>query len=428
VQNLYRKICRDTTESQLENGLVPCIAPEYTRFSAGFFESAEWGSACVLLPNQLYHTYGDRQIVQQQMETMERYVGYLAATRNEQGLAKAGLGDWYDWSPEKGHAGYSQHTPGELTATAMLYFNAKAVAEFHAIAENADKSWHYLELAEQVRQDVFNAYLKPDGTVATGSQASQAMAIAMNVPIYVTEEAGIEKQLLERMAETNNRPTVGEVVFRYLINALSDMGRDDIVWDLVTDTEKPGYGYMLKHWGMRTLSETWDGPGSSMNHCMFGHAQEWLMVTVAGIHFDKYIIEHYPTGGIARRSIALSESVMGYEGVPVPAIHDGYVIRPAVVGDLTAAEGSWLSPFGQVECSWRIENERFKCHVTIPPNLVANVHLPFVGDVDSATLDGQPLISHPDVLYGQFGTDGEIQFFIGSGTYDFETDWKPKTN
>ena len=91
VQNLYRKICRDTTESQLENGLVPDIAPEYTRFSAGFFESPEWGSASVLLPYQLFHVYGDEQIVHQQMETMERYIDYLASTRNEQGLVKAGI-------------------------------------------------------------------------------------------------------------------------------------------------------------------------------------------------------------------------------------------------------------------------------------------------------------------------------------------------
>ena len=55
VHRLYRKICRDTTESQLDSGMVPDIAPEYTRFSGGFFESPEWGSACVQLP-WLIHT------------------------------------------------------------------------------------------------------------------------------------------------------------------------------------------------------------------------------------------------------------------------------------------------------------------------------------------------------------------------------------
>ena len=128
AQRLYRKICRDTTESQLDSGLVPDIAPEYTRFENGFFESAEWGSACVQIPWLLYRWYGDQQILAAQYETMARYVRYLAKTRNDQGLAKPGLGDWYDWTPEVGHRGASQLTPAELPATAFLYDNSLILA------------------------------------------------------------------------------------------------------------------------------------------------------------------------------------------------------------------------------------------------------------------------------------------------------------
>jgi hypothetical protein len=99
--------------------LVPDIAPEYTRFTKGFFESAEW-AARLCMPWLLYRWYGDTDILARQYDTMARYTDYLATTRDAKGLAKAGLGDWYDWTPEKGHAGYAQLTPGELTATAML--------------------------------------------------------------------------------------------------------------------------------------------------------------------------------------------------------------------------------------------------------------------------------------------------------------------
>ncbi len=128
AQRLYRKICRDTTESQLDSGLVPDIAPEYTRFQEGFFESAEWGSASVQIPWLLYRWYGDQQILSQQYDTMARYVRYLAQTCNDKGLAKPGLGDWYDWTPETGHRGASQLTPAELPATAMLYDNARILS------------------------------------------------------------------------------------------------------------------------------------------------------------------------------------------------------------------------------------------------------------------------------------------------------------
>ena len=39
-------------ESQLANGLVPDIAPEYTVFRGGFRDSPEWGSACVIDPGR----------------------------------------------------------------------------------------------------------------------------------------------------------------------------------------------------------------------------------------------------------------------------------------------------------------------------------------------------------------------------------------
>ncbi len=425
VQNLYRKICRDTTESQLENGLVPDIAPEYTRFNAGFFESPEWGSACVQLPYQLFHVYGDKQIVHQQMETMERYVNYLASTRNEQGLVKAGLGDWYDWSPEKGHAGYSQHTPGELTATAMLHNNAISLhwMRYFNDIENDHKNSKNMTLARQVTDDYLKAYAHPDdGTFATGSQAAQAISLACFGLFYEEYYLDAGKQLIKSLEKTNHRPTVGEVAFPYLLNALEGVGRNDIIWDIITSTEKPGYGYMLKHCGMKTLSETWDGPGSSMNHCMFGHAQEWFMESIAGITVDYTFF----------KIIALN---------------------PKPVGDLTSAEGTWNSPYGKIVSSWKIKGNRIKYHFEIPIGCeTAGITLlmteanqmktfetmdesvkyrrsreEFIQQVWSKiTLNGKSLDELPDGVEIWDGNEDiiEIQITNPSGTYEFETEWK----
>ena len=111
LQTLYRKICRDMSEAQLDDGMIPDIAPEYTRFSHGFFWSPEWSSACVQVPWLLYRWYGDEAIISSQYETMDKYVRYTASTRDERGLVRAGLGDWYDWSPERRHAGDRHRFP-----------------------------------------------------------------------------------------------------------------------------------------------------------------------------------------------------------------------------------------------------------------------------------------------------------------------------
>jgi len=63
IHNLYDKIINDMIEAQLENGLVPDIAPEYVPFNGGFRDSPEWGSACIILPWDMYEWYGDLDAV-----------------------------------------------------------------------------------------------------------------------------------------------------------------------------------------------------------------------------------------------------------------------------------------------------------------------------------------------------------------------------
>ncbi len=54
LAQLFTKGMNDMADSQLENGLVPDIAPEYVRFDGGFRDSPEWGSAAVQVPWQQY--------------------------------------------------------------------------------------------------------------------------------------------------------------------------------------------------------------------------------------------------------------------------------------------------------------------------------------------------------------------------------------
>ena len=269
---LYRKICRDTSESQLPNGLVPDIAPEYTRFKDGFFESAEWGSAAVQLPALLYRWYGDERLLDEQYETMTRYVRYLASTRNSQGLAKPGLGDWYDWTAEEGHRGYAQLTPLELPATAFLFDNARIVADAaHRLGRDADCR-EFRELAERVRADFLRAYFDQEtGQIATDSQASLATALYFDL-VPESDQARVLDRLLARLQRAGYRQSTGEVCFRMLLEVLARSGRSDIIYKMLARRDPPGYGHMLGL-GFKTLSERWDRPGSSMNHCMFGHAR-----------------------------------------------------------------------------------------------------------------------------------------------------------
>ena len=354
MHNLYRKICQDTTESQLDNGHVPDIAPEYTRFSEGFFESPEWGSACVQVPWLLFRYYGDRDIVEKQRDTMKRYVAYLDSIRNTQGLVKAGLGDWYDWSEEKGHAGYSQHTPGELTATAIFIDSAEKLYTMTKFDEK------YRTLAESAKAAFFKAYYHPqNNTYATGSQSALAESyfVLSNFPNEEARKKEILEQLVQKIESEHFKPSVGEISFVRLIRALAVGGRNDILWKVIDRTDKPGYGYMLKECGMKTLSETWDGPGESMNHCMFGHIQEWFTGTIAGINLTDSQID-----------VPLYSSSNN--------VQPRFVLNPTPVGNLTWAKGHYDSVYGRIESAWNIDNGKFHYRFAIPANTTATVRLP----------------------------------------------------
>ncbi len=397
VHNLYRKICRDTTESQLESGLVPDIAPEYTRFQGGFFESAEWGSACVQLPHLLQKWYGDNAIEEQQYETMKRYVDYLASTRNEQGLAKPGLGDWYDWTPDNGHRGASQLTPAELPATAFLFDNARIVAHVAERIGNKADAERFDELARQVRSDFIAAYYKPDEhSVAGGSQAALATALYFDlVPDQDRDE--VLAKLVAALEKAQYRQSTGEVCFRMLVQALAEAGRSDVVYKMINRTDAPGYGHMLKL-GFKTLSETWDKPGSSMNHCMFGHIQEWFDNSIVGIR-------------------QASDSA-GFEKL---------ILRPEPVGDLTSASGYYDSIRGRIESRWNIADGSFHWRIVVPPNTTAEVYVPAT-KAEAVTESGRPANQSPGVTFlrteftdGPAKTHGYVVFEVGCGEYEFES-------
>ncbi len=383
--NLYRKICRDTTEAQLENGMVPDIAPEYHRFSGGFFESAEWGSACVQLPWLLYQWHGDATVLERQYDTMARYTRYLAGTRDAKGLAKGGLGDWYDWTPEKGHAGEAQLTPNQLPATCMLFDNARILAETAALLGGRDAdAQEFRTLAEQVKANFMAAYYQAgEKTVSTGSQAALSMALYFGL-VPKEDRFRVLERLVADLESKEWKQSTGEVSFRYMLQALAQNGRSDVIYRVIDRTDAPGYGCMLKQYGLQTLSECWDKPGSSLNHCMFGHIQEWFQGHVLGIR--------------------QAPDSVGFERL---------WLAPVVAGRLPWAEGHFDSPRGRIEVRWEKTDKGLRYKAVIPANTTAEVVLP-AGPNTSVTESGTGV----DDL--EFREDG-IHLRVGSGSYEWET-------
>jgi len=358
LARLYRKGMGDMADSQLPNGLVPDIAPEYTVFEGGFRDSPEWGSAYLLAAWQQYEWTGDVELLRTHYEGMARYVDYLGQ-RASGSIVSHGLGDWYDIGPNP--PGVAQLTPVPLTATAFYYADSKVLARVAAVLGRQADADRYNTLAAAIRA-AFNAryYDAKAHSYATGSQTANAIPLVMEL-VPDADRSNVIASLVEDVRRHGNALTAGDVGYRYLLRALADAGRSDVVFDLNSQAERPGYAYQLKR-GATSLTEAWDAdPKSSQNHFMLGQIVEWFYRDLAGI-------------GQEARSVAFER----------------IVIAPQPVGDITSVRASVNTIRGRIASEWTQTNGQFVLTATIPANATATVSVPARSAAEVTISDAAP--------------------------------------
>ena len=280
---LYRKGFADMADAQRPNGLVPDIAPEYVVFEGGFRDSPEWGSAIVLAAWQHFVWTGDESPLRLHYEAMKRYVAYLAS-RAEGDIVGHGLGDWYDIGPKP--PGPSQLTPIALTATAIYIEDNQALARIAERLGRPEDARSYAESAARIKAAFNRRFYDPAAQhYATGSQTAQAMPLVLG--LVPDEDRDLVLEALVRDVRAHgNGTTAGDVGYRYVLRALAEGGRSDVIFDMNHQSERPGYGYQLAR-GATSLTEAWDAnPRSSQNHFMLGQIIEWFYGDLAGLAPD----------------------------------------------------------------------------------------------------------------------------------------------
>jgi hypothetical protein len=387
IHNLYNKMIDDMMEAQVENGLVPDIAPEYVEFLGGFRDSPEWGSACVILPWDLYEWYGDVEAVRKAYPMMQKYIAYLGMLAPH-GILIHGLGDWYDLGPD--FPGVAQLTPKSLTATSIYYYDVKLMSQMAALLGNEDDSFFYRHLAGQIR-DAFNKefYNQATGVYSTGSQTAYSMPLFFGM-VDDTCRKRVVENLVASIKKNNNALTAGDVGYRYLLRALEQEGYSQLIYEMNSRNDVPGYGYQLSK-GATALTESWAGLTEvSNNHMMLGHLMEWFYSGLGGIR--------------------QAEDSKGYEHI---------VIGPEPVGDVNWAETSYSTVHGTIKCSWKLENNELTINTSIPVNCTATVIIPH-SVKSKITENGVAITEQQDII--ALHTSGTKTFIeVPSGSYSFRS-------
>lgn len=360
VYHLYRKMVRDMIDAQRPDGLVPDIAPEFVRFSGGFVDSPEWGSACVIVPWIIYKWYGDMDILREAYPMMCRYVSYLEA-KSDGHILNHGLGDWFDYGPDE--PGESQLTPKSLTATAIYYHDVKLLSETAGVIGKEKDKIEYGKLAEAVKESFNRTFYDRDRKIySTGSQTAMSMPLCLGL-VPEEDRREVQDNLIQSIADGGYALTAGDVGFHYLVEALgTDMKSSEVLYRMINRSDVPGYGYQIAK-GATALTESWPALEIvSNNHLMLGHAMEWFYSSVLGIRDEN-------------SSVA----------------SDRIVISPKPVGDLQWAEGSYKSAQGPVTVKWKVEGDEMHLSCTVPCGVEARIIAPdgFVQEKETVISGGK---------------------------------------
>ena len=344
MTRFWPKILQDMSDSQTAEGMVPSTSPTFVEFPSLWSDCPEWGSAAVILPFMYYHYYGDDSMIRKHYPMMKAYVDYLEKTSDHH-IVMQGLGDWYDFGPNR--PGFAQNTPVPLSGTAHHYQNIQLLvraAKMLGYQEDVDK---YTALGEAVNAAFHKKYFRADSCIyGTGSQSSYAMPLYMNMVAPENRDKAIE-HLLADIESRGFRLSTGEVGNRYMFQFLAQNGFNDYMYKMHNHEEVPGYGFQKK-FGATTLTEQWDPrQGASWNHFMLGAIDEWFFRTLGGIQID----EQRPGGKYL-------------------------VIRPEVLDDMTFVKCATQTLYGQVAVDWEIQDDTFVLKVEIPANSEAKIYMP----------------------------------------------------
>lgn len=377
----YAKAVEDFADAQRPNGGFTETAPYVGIADESLGESAGpvgWGTAHPLLLWHLYQYYGDRQLLARQYPNAQRWLALLEA-RAVDGILDNGISD---------HESLVRK-PRALTGTAFFYLNARLLGRFARILGRGADARRYEALAGRIRQAFDRRFRQPGGRYDSGTQACQAFALFFGLTPPAEKPAALDVLVKDVVDLNQGHLTTGIFGTKYMLLALSDMGRPEVAYTVANQRTFPGWGYMVEN-GATTLWEHWAFSDNtySHNHPMFGSVSEWFIKALAGIQPD-----------------------------PEAVGFDRIVIRPHPVGDLRWAGARHRTARGLVTSAWRRAGGTLFLTVTVPANTTATVFVP-TRDARSAREGGVPAGRAKGVRF--LGTkEGSAVYQVGSGRYSF---------
>ncbi|MFZ9299404.1 MAG: family 78 glycoside hydrolase catalytic domain [Chitinophagaceae bacterium] len=339
-RNIYEKWVSDMVDAQEPNGDVPGVVPTSWNWDSNW-AGPIWDAAIFIVPDLLYKYYGDIRPYTTIYETAKKYLTFIETTKDERGLLTKGLGDWLY---------YQSVTPIDFMTSCYLYQDYKIMAKMSRLLKKGDEDI-FSAKAEILKEKINTYFFHPDSAYyANKTQLSNALPLYIGI-VPKQYERQVAANLAESIRQNNFSLDFGFIGSAVIPQVLSDYGYNDVMYQLVTKTTMPSYGYWIKEWNATSLFETWDVNknigDASLNHPSMGSISAWLMKSLAGINIDS-------------NSVAFEKMT----------------IQPAFIDELNYVKASHMSIRGKISSQWERKGSQINLRVTIPGNCKAMIILP----------------------------------------------------
>ena len=397
VAGFFTKWLKDIAADQYDTGSVPFVVPDVlTKPGQPAAGSAAWGDVAVIIPWNMYLIYGDTRILEQQYDSMSRWVGFERTRAGDDFIWDGDFhfGDWLAFATTR--SDYPGATTGkDLIATAMFAHSTDLLARTARVLGKTDDAARYEALLANVKKAFVKEYVTSNGRIGENTQTAYVLALEFDLlPDDLRPVAA--KRLAQEIRERGHL-TTGFVGTPYLCHVLSRYGYLNEAYLLLNRQEYPSWLYPVTQ-GATTIWERWDGQkpdGSfqdrgmnSFNHYAYGAVGDWMYRVMAGLDVD-----------------------------PASPGYRHTIVAPEPGGGFTSVKASHRSLYGPVASAWTLNGDAFALTVDVAPNTRATIRLPRAR-LAGVTSEGSPLAQGNGVTAAsQDGADVAVE--VGSGHYQF---------
>ena len=389
--SFYRKWLRDVEADQTEEGGVAHVVPDIISgnegdnwlLEQGSHSAAAWADVAVINPWTMYLTFGDKEILKIQYNSMKNWINFMREYSVDYiWNYKLQFGDWVALDAEEGS--YFGATPNDLTCTAYYAYSTGLFVQMAKALGKEDVAAEYEELYHKIVKKFQETFFDAEGNMTAQTQTAHIVALYFQLTPekYITKTVEGLKRLLDK---ENGHLVTGFVGTPYFCHALSQNHALKEAYDLLLKEDFPSWLYQVKkgattiweHWdGMKDDGSMWSADMNSFNHYAYGAIGEWMYRAMAGIEADS---EH-----------------PGFKHA---------ILYPRIGGNLKYTAGKYHSIYGDVGVKWEVQGKQITLTVQIPVNTTAEIRL----DKAKAVLesDGLTFTGEADYMAAE----------AGSGTY-----------